>query len=63
MKFLIIFRAMKSILSIDQVHLSTPWLILKVDGKENKYNLRDLSPRLVVATEEDLQDFEVTPSG
>jgi hypothetical protein len=54
---------MKSILSIEQVHLFSPWLIIKANGKEYRFNLRDLSPRLAIATEEELKDFEVTPSG
>jgi hypothetical protein len=60
---LIIFKAMKSILSLEQVHLSIPWLIVKTNGREYKFNIRDLSPRLAVATEEELKDFEVSPSG
>lgn len=60
---MIIFKAMKSIFNIEQVKLSTPWLIIKANGKEYRFNLRDLSPRLAVATEEELKDFEVSPSG
>lgn len=60
---MIIFSAMKSILNIEQVHLSLPWLIIKANGKYYKFNLRDLSPRLAVASEEELKDYEVTPSG
>jgi hypothetical protein len=63
MNILLIFNAMKSILSIEQVHLFLPWLIFKANGKEYKFNIRDLSPRLAVASEEELKDFEVTPSG
>lgn len=63
MNILIIFSSMKSILNIEQVRLSLPWLLLKANGKEYKFNLRDLSPRLAVASEEELKDFEITPSG
>lgn len=63
MNFLLTFKAMKSILSIEQVHLFLPWLIVKANGKEYKFNIRDLSPRLAIASEEELKDFEVTSSG
>lgn len=63
MIILIIFRAMKSLLILEQVQLFSPWLIIKANGKEYKFNIRDISPRLAIATEEELKDFEVTPSG
>lgn len=54
---------MKSLLILEQVQLFSPWLIIKANGKEYKFNIRDISPRLAIATEEELKDFEVTPSG
>lgn len=63
MNILIIFKGMKSILVIEQVRLFSSWLFVKANGMEHKFNVRDLSPRLAMASDEDLNDFEVTPSG
>jgi len=54
---------MKSILSIEQVRLFSSWLIVTANGSEYRFKVRDISPRLALASEEDLNDFEVTPSG
>jgi hypothetical protein len=63
MNILIIFNVMKSILIIEQVRLFSSSLFVTVNGREHKFNIRDLSPRLAMASDEDLNDFEVTPSG
>ena len=54
---------MKSSISIDQVKLVSDWLIVTANGKEYKFRVRDLSPRLALATIEELGDYELTPSG
>jgi hypothetical protein len=63
MNILITFRFIKSILNIEQVRLFSNWLIITANGREYNFNVRDLSPRLALASDEDLNDFEVTPSG
>ena len=54
---------MKSIISIDQVVIVSDWLIVVANGKEHKFKVRDLSPLLAIATKEELDDYELTPSG
>jgi len=54
---------MKSTLVIEQVRLFSSRLIIWANGKRYEFNARDLSPRLAMASDEDLEDFEVTPSG
>jgi hypothetical protein len=63
MNILIIFRGMKYILSIEKVRLFSAWLVVTANGREYKYKVRDLSPRLAMASDEELNDFEVSPSG
>ncbi|MHB9027697.1 MAG: DUF2442 domain-containing protein [Candidatus Latescibacterota bacterium] len=38
-------------------------LILTIDGQGNKFLLKDLSPALARATEEERSAFEISPSG
>ena len=54
---------MKSIISIDQVRIVSDWLIVVASGKEHKFKVRDLSPQLAIATKEEWDDYELTPSG
>ncbi len=38
-------------------------LILRIDGEEKKFRLREISPLLEKASEEERKTFEISPSG
>jgi len=54
---------MKSITIKDQVRIVSDWLIIVANGKEHRFEVRDLSPQLSIASKEELDDYKVTPSG
>jgi len=54
---------MKSIINIAQVRIISDYLVITVGKKEYRFRVRELSPRLAVASDEEINDFEVSPSG
>jgi hypothetical protein len=54
---------MKSILNIGQVRIIADYLVVTVGTQEYRFRVRELSPRLAVASDEEINDFEVSPSG
>jgi hypothetical protein len=54
---------MKSYHDIKDLHFSGEDLVLTIDGVEKKFKLRDISVTLERASEEEMNTFEVSPSG
>jgi hypothetical protein len=54
---------MKSIINIGQVRIIADYLVVTVSKQEYRFRVRELSPRLAVASDEEINDFEVSPSG
>lgn len=50
-------------MSIDHVRIIAEYLIIKAGEQEYRFRVRELSPRLAIASEEEIKDYEVTPSG
>ena len=48
---------------VDYVRIENGTLFLTVDGNGIQRELKDISPRLANAKEEDLHTFEISPSG
>lgn len=54
---------MKSIPNIEQVSITKGDLVILSEGVEYRFRVRALSSRLSAASEEDLEDYEVSASG
>ena len=54
---------MKKHHQVESVHVEKGILSLIVDGSSIESDLKDVSPLLAAATEEELKEFEVSPSG
>ena len=54
---------MKKHHQVENVHIEKGVLTLVVDGKPVQYELKDVSPLLARAKEEEQKEFEVSPSG
>ena len=54
---------MKKYHQVENVHLEKGILRLTVDGNSIQRELKDVSPILAAAKEEDLKEFSVSPSG
>ena len=48
---------------IDSIKISKEFLFLKVDGIDFQYKISEISKTLLNAKEDELNNFEVTPSG
>ena len=46
-----------------EVAIKAHLLIVKVNGKEHRFNVKKISKRLAKATQDELRDFTVSPSG
>ncbi len=54
---------MKKHHQVESVHVEKGILHLIVDGNSIESELKDVSPLLATATEEELKEFKVSPSG
>ncbi len=54
---------MKKHHQVESVHIKKGILRLIVDGKRIESDLKDVSPLLAAAKEEELKKFEISPSG
>jgi hypothetical protein len=54
---------MKSYHEIKDLHFTGEDLVLTIDGVEKRVKLRDISPTLVKASEDERRTFEISPSG
>ena len=54
---------MKKYHQVENVHIEKGILHLIVDGNSIQREVQDVSPLLVAAKEEELNEFEVSPSG
>jgi len=54
---------MKQLYNISDLHFETDYLIIKVDDLVYKLKISDLSDRLALATEEEKNEYEISPSG
>ncbi len=54
---------MKKYHQVENVRFEKGSIHLIVDGKSVKRELKDISPLLVAAKEEELNEFEISPSG
>lgn len=54
---------MKAYHEIRNLHFSGEYMILTIDGAEKRLRVKDVSPALYRASEEQRKTFEVSPSG
>ena len=54
---------MKACHEIRNLHFSGEYMVLTIDGTEKKLKVKDVSPVLERASEEQRNTFEVSPSG
>ena len=54
---------MKACHEIRNLHFSGEYMVLTIDGTEKKLRVKDVSPALERASEEQRNTFEVSPSG
>ena len=54
---------MKACHEIRNLHFSGEYMVLTIDGTEKKLRVKDVSPALDRASEEQRNTFEVSPSG
>ena len=54
---------MKACHEIRDLHFSGEYMVLTIDGTEKKLRVKDVSPALERASEEQRNTFEVSPSG
>ena len=54
---------MKACHEIRDLHFSGEYMVLTIDGTEKKLRIKDVSPALERASEEQRNTFEVSPSG
>jgi len=54
---------MKACHEIRNLHFSGEYMVLTIDGTERKLRVKDVSPTLERASEEQRNTFEVSPSG
>ena len=48
---------------IEGIKVSKGYLVINTDGKEYRFKVRELSSILERATDEEIEDYEVSPSG
>ena len=48
---------------LDNLRFQGDWFIIDIDGKERKFLLREISHALATASEEERNNFEISPSG
>jgi len=54
---------MKKSHDISNIRFEENFLLLKIDGKENRFELKQISPVLERASERERNMFEISPSG
>ena len=54
---------MKKYHKIEKLHFERGHLILSIDGEMKRFQLKDISPTLTKASEEEKLNFELSPSG
>ena len=54
---------MKKYHDISDLKFQDGWLVITIDGKPNKFPLKEISPALEKASEEERNNFEISPSG
>ena len=48
---------------LTNLYFQDNWLILTIDGEEKRYAIQEISPALTKASEEERNNFEISPSG
>ena len=48
---------------LTNLYFQEDWLVLTIDGEEKKYAIQEISPVLTKASEEERNNFEISPSG
>lgn len=48
---------------LENLRLKGDWLFITIDGKERKFSLREISPTIAGASEEEREKFEFSSSG
>ena len=48
---------------LTNLHFQEDWLVLTIDGEEKKYAIQEISQALTKASEEERNNFEISPSG
>ena len=54
---------MKAYHDITNLHFSGEYMVLTIDGDEKKFRIKEISPALDRASQEERHAFEVSPSG
>ncbi|MDP4268204.1 MAG: DUF2442 domain-containing protein [Bacteroidota bacterium] len=54
---------MEKFYNIESIKVTKDQLILTIDDKEYSFNLSDISDKLVNATDQEKNDFTISPSG
>lgn len=54
---------MKKYHQVNNPQFEDDFLVLKIDGKEKRFKLKDISPVLEKASERERNTFEIAPSG
>jgi len=48
---------------LTNLHFQDNWLVITIDGEEKKYAIQEISQALTKASEEERNNFEISPSG
>jgi len=54
---------MKAYHDIKNLHFSGEYMILTIDGDEKKFRIKEISPTLERASQDERNVFEISPSG
>jgi len=54
---------MKAYHDIKNLHFSGEYMILTIDGDEKKFRIKEISPALEKASQDERNVFEISPSG
>jgi hypothetical protein len=54
---------MKAYHEIKNLHFSGEYMILTIDGEEKKFRIREISPALKKASQDERNVYEISPSG
>jgi hypothetical protein len=49
--------------NITEIHFENDFIIIKVDGKLLKYKVSEVSQRLALASDEEKNEYSISPSG
>ncbi len=54
---------MKAYHDIKNLHFSGEYMLLTIDGAEKKFRIREISPALEMASQDERNVYEISPSG